>query len=62
MKEMLCDECKHATADCCEYYGGYKQWFIDGCDIDADIEAEKDENGFVVSCEEYERVKEDWPE
>lgn len=59
---MLCDECKHATADCCEYYGGYKQWFIDGCDIDADIEAEKDENGFVVSCEEYERVKEDWPE
>lgn len=59
---MLCDECKHATADCCEYHGGYKHWFIDGCDIGADIEAEKDENGFIVECEEYERVKEDWPE
>ena len=54
---MKCDDCVHATADCCEYYGGYKQWFIDGGDIDADIEAEKDENGFVVSCEEYERVE-----
>lgn len=59
---MKCDDCVHATADCCVYYGGYKQWFIDGCDIDADVEAEKDENGFIVGCEEYERVKEDWPE
>lgn len=41
-----CSNCKHATLDCAEYYGGGKQWFVDGCK--KDMTAPKS-----GECEEY---------
>lgn len=57
MKKNLCDYCEYATYDCCEYYGGYKQWFVDGCKKDADYEATKDEYNRVIECDEFESIK-----
>ena len=41
-----CTNCKYATWDYEEYYGGGKQYFVCGCNRDADLEADE--------CEEYE--------
>lgn len=47
----LCSECIHSVIDYTEYYGGYRQYFVDGCKKDCDIEDADD-------CEEFERRKE----
>ena len=43
-----CRDCKYAIMDYCEYYGGEKQYFVDGCDKDILGEEEPKE------CEEFE--------
>ena len=54
MKKNLCYDCKNATFDCCEYYGGSKEWFVDGCEKGADCEAKRDEYNRVIECDEFE--------
>lgn len=44
-----CKDCKCAIIDYCEYYGGGKQYFVDGCEKDMLGEEE---------CEEFEEDKE----
>ena len=48
-----CDECKHAILGCEEYYYGttMKQWFVERCEKDLDIDADE--------CEEFERGEDD---
>jgi len=29
--QEMCETCEFAEMDYCEYYGGHKQWFMDGC-------------------------------
>lgn len=58
---MKCDDCMHATADCCEYYGGYKEWFVDGCELQAP-RSEENEKGEVIACEDYEDTDRGWPD
>ena len=55
----LCDYCKNATYDCCEYYGGYKQWFVDGCRKEADDNATRDEYKRVIECGEFEDAEDE---
>ena len=45
----MCEDCIYATYDYFEYYGGAKQYFIDGCKKECDIENSDD-------CEEYKMV------
>ena len=45
-----CTKCKHAEWDCEEYYGGGREYFVCGCNRDADLEADE--------CEEYEEGNE----
>lgn len=47
-----CDECKHAVLGCEEYYGTtMKQWFVERCEKDLDME--------VDDCEDFERIEEE---
>ena len=46
-----CTKCKHAEWDCEEYFGGGKQYFVCGCNRDADLDADE--------CEEYEEYEEE---
>ena len=48
----LCSECVHSEIDYEEYYGGYRQYFVDGCAKGCDIENSGD-------CEEYKEVTDD---
>ena len=47
-----CDECKHAILDYEEYYGTtLKEWFVDRCEKDLDMDADE--------CEDFEEVEDD---
>lgn len=44
---MSCEDCQYAYWDYCEYYGGYRQYFPDGCKVgkspeECEEEAEED--------------------
>ena len=46
-----CEMCKHALWGYEEYYGTtQKQWFVDWCEKDLDMEAD--------DCEDFERIEE----
>lgn len=47
---IKCEDCKYATWDYEEYYGGKRQYFVDGCKKDLD-----NKNG---TCEEAKREEE----
>ena len=55
----LCYYCKYATYDYCEYYGGSREWFVDGCEKDADDKATRDEYKRVIECEAFEEPEEE---
>lgn len=46
----LCQVCKWAVWDYEEYYGGARQWFLERCARDHDIDP------VVSDCEDYEEV------
>lgn len=47
-----CDECKHAVLGYEEYYGTtLKEWFVERCKKDLDIESDE--------CEDFEEVEDD---
>lgn len=46
-----CTNCKYATWDYEEYYGGYRQRFVDGCRKDANPDADE--------CELFDDSEED---
>jgi len=43
----LCQDCKWAVWDYEEYYGGARQWFLERCAHDHDIDP------VVTDCEDY---------
>lgn len=46
---MNCENCKYATWDYEEYYGGGRQYFVDGCQKHGEAEE---------ACDDYEERKE----
>lgn len=47
----MCANCRHATWDYAEYFGGYKCWLVDGCKLDKEPEYNEEEEAW--ECEEY---------
>lgn len=54
---QMCIECRNATYDCHEYYGGLKHYFMDGCR--KNLEPYYDEEEECITCEGFKRVEED---
>lgn len=55
---MSCDGCafcKNAIWDYKEYYGGHKQWFVEGCVKDAEAKYNVETGNH--ECDEYKEVQ-----
>lgn len=55
--EDICKECQNASYDCYEYYGGHKQWFMDGCKEGLEPYYDKEEE--CTTCEKFKRRLDD---
>lgn len=55
---MRCDDCVYATRDYEEYFGGHKEWFVDGCRKDMTAHPKCGDDGEVIECDMYEECGE----
>ena len=56
-KEM-CANCRHATRDYAEYFGGLKCWFVDGCKLDKEPEYNEEEEAWECDGVRYPTIAE----
>lgn len=52
----MCRECRNAEWECCEYYGGGRQWLLTGCR--KDLEPTYNEEEETYECEGYRNERE----